>query len=145
MSLLPVLYDADCGFCRWSLAALLRWDRRGALLPVAISSPEGEALLAGMPREERLARAHVVAPDGTVRSGGDAVAPIVRLLPAGAPVAWLATALDGPTGRGYDWVAAHRTGLSRLVPTGRKDRATAAIERHRRCVLEAATGSSEDG
>jgi predicted DCC family thiol-disulfide oxidoreductase YuxK len=23
-----VLYDADCGFCNWLLAWLLRWDRR---------------------------------------------------------------------------------------------------------------------
>ncbi len=24
-----VFYDADCGFCRWALAGVLRWDRAG--------------------------------------------------------------------------------------------------------------------
>ena len=31
-----VLYDGDCGFCKWSLAKLLAWDRRGALRPLPL-------------------------------------------------------------------------------------------------------------
>ncbi len=37
-----ILYDADCGFCKWSLDKVLLWDRRGRLRPVAIQSPEGQ-------------------------------------------------------------------------------------------------------
>jgi predicted DCC family thiol-disulfide oxidoreductase YuxK len=132
---LTVLYDADCGFCRATLAALLRWDRGGRLLPEAIQSPEGERLLRAVPRELRLASAHAVAPDGRIWSGGDAAAPIAALLPGGAPVALLARLLAGPARFGYSWVATHRTGLSRLVPRRAKAGAAAAIARHRERVL----------
>ena len=74
-------------------------------------------------------------PDGRRFSGGDAVAPIARLLPGGAPVAVLAGALARPTRAGYGWVAANRTRISRLVPARAKDAATGAIERHRARVL----------
>jgi predicted DCC family thiol-disulfide oxidoreductase YuxK len=130
-----VRYDADCALCRASVAALLRWDRAGRLLPEAIQSPEGARLLAAVPPERRLAAAHVVTGDGRVRSGGDAVDPIARLLPGGAPVAWLARTLPAPTRAAYDWVARHRTGLGRLVPARAKQRAPARIAAHRTRVL----------
>ena len=38
---LTVLYDADCGFCRWSVARLLAADRAARLRPAAILSGEG--------------------------------------------------------------------------------------------------------
>ena len=47
-----VLYDADCGFCRWSLDKILRWDRCRQLRAVAIQSEEGDRLLAGMSEDE---------------------------------------------------------------------------------------------
>lgn len=43
-----VLYDCDCGFCRWSVGRLLAWDRAGRLRPLAIQSPEGQRLLADL-------------------------------------------------------------------------------------------------
>ena len=49
-----VLYDRDCGFCRWSLDKILAWDRRRRLRPVAIQSEEGQRLLAPVPPEHRL-------------------------------------------------------------------------------------------
>src|SRR3954453_7243157 len=132
---LTVLYDADCGFCRATLAALLRWDRRAILIPEAIQSPEGQRLLASVSPELRLASAHAVAPDGRIWSGGDAAAPIADLLPGGAPVALLARLLAAPARAGYSWVATHRTGLSRLVPGRAKAGAAAAIARHRERAL----------
>jgi predicted DCC family thiol-disulfide oxidoreductase YuxK len=127
---LTVLYDADCGFCRWTLAALLRWDRDVRLLPVEIQSAEGQALLHDVPPDRRLASAHAVTPEGHVYSGGAAAEHVARLLPAGAPFAAAAHALERPVDRSYRWVADHRTGLSRFVPSGFKDRAAARIERH---------------
>ena len=44
-----VLYDGDCGLCKWLLAGLLRFDRAGRLRPLALQRPEAEALLADVP------------------------------------------------------------------------------------------------
>jgi predicted DCC family thiol-disulfide oxidoreductase YuxK len=127
---LPVLYDADCGFCRWTLAQLLEHDPAARLRPVTLDSPEGTQLLASLTEDERMRSAHVVTPDGRVWTGGAAVAPILDELghPRGAAAARLAT----PALRaGYRAVAASRRILGRLVPDGARDRATAAIARHR--------------
>ena len=59
-----VLYDSDCGFCRWALAQVLRWDRAQRLRPVPIESDEGNALLTGVPLDERLESWHLVLGDG---------------------------------------------------------------------------------
>jgi len=139
---LTVLYDEDCGFCRATLALLLRWDVRRALLPEAIQSPAGQELLRELAPDDRLASAHVVFADGRVASGGDAVAPIARVLPAGAPVALLASALAAPTRLGYRWVARNRIALSRGVPQRFKRDAAAAIARHRAEVLAGGGGPS---
>jgi predicted DCC family thiol-disulfide oxidoreductase YuxK len=111
---LPVLYDADCGFCRWSVDVLLRHDPRGRLRPVAISSPEGERLLGALPRDRRESSAHVVTPDGRIWSGGDAVTPIVAALrgPRAGRLAW---ALRAPLRLGYRAIASQRSVLGRLV------------------------------
>jgi predicted DCC family thiol-disulfide oxidoreductase YuxK len=110
-----VLYDEDCGFCRWSLDRLLRSDRDGRLRPVPIQSEEGDRLLADLREEERLASWHLVTPDGRRHSGGAAAAPLARLLPAGAPVAFLADTFPRTTDRLYRWVARHRDELGRRL------------------------------
>jgi predicted DCC family thiol-disulfide oxidoreductase YuxK len=123
-----VLYDGDCGFCRWSLAKLLAWDRRGGLRPVALQSPEADLLLPGMGEEERLASWHLVTDDDRVLSAGAAVEPLMRLLPGGAPLAALARALPGATERAYRLVAGRRGLLGRLVTAGAAERAIARID-----------------
>jgi hypothetical protein len=82
-----VIYDADCGFCRWSLAVLLRLDRLGidrsgaergrlspphlldrwgrsaapgALRALALGTAEADGLLADLSPDERAASWHVV-------------------------------------------------------------------------------------
>ncbi len=130
MEQIPILYDDDCGFCRATLGLLLTWDRRRRLRPVAIQSEEGAELLAGMPEGERLASAHAVIPGGPgPLSGGKAAAPVLRELPAGAPVAALAERLPDVTDRGYRWIADHRVGLSRLVPEPLKERAQGIVRK----------------
>ena len=64
-----VLYDHDCGFCRWSVGRLLAWDRAGRLRPLAIQSAEGQRLLADLTPEQRLASAHAVDAAGTADVG----------------------------------------------------------------------------
>jgi len=87
-----VVYDPDCGFCRFSLALLLIWDRPererreavrrgrpspphrrsrwggsatpGALRPLPLGSPEADRLLADLGPEERAASWHLVLDQG---------------------------------------------------------------------------------
>ncbi len=113
-----VLYDEACGFCRWSVGALLAWDRDRRLTPVAIQSPEGARRLAALEPAPRLASAHAIGPDGVVHSGGDALAVVAAALPAGTPLAALARRLPGAARAGYGFVAGRRTRLGRLVGPG---------------------------
>jgi predicted DCC family thiol-disulfide oxidoreductase YuxK len=107
-----VLFDEGCGFCRWSLDRLLRWDRSGRLRAVAIQSAEDDRLLADLPEADRLGSWHLVTPNGRRYSGGAATAPLARLLPAGAPVALLAETFPRMTDRAYRWIAHHRGAFS---------------------------------
>ena len=110
-----ILFDNDCGFCRWSLSKIPAWDRRGRLRPVTLQSPEAQDLLRGMDPERKMASWHLVVPDGRTYSGGEAVSPLARLLPAGVPIAALASAFPRTTDRAYRWVAGHRDRLGRAL------------------------------
>jgi predicted DCC family thiol-disulfide oxidoreductase YuxK len=122
-----VLYDADCGFCKWLLAILLRWDRTACLRPIALQRPEADDLLGELEPAERMASWHLISPTGIRRSGGAAVPPLLRLLSGGQLPAAAFARFPGLTDRGYVWVAEHRSQLSRLVPTGGKQRANVHI------------------
>ena len=113
--LVVVLYDEDCGFCRWSADRLRTWDRRRALRFTSIQGAEGGRLLAPVPPAARLDSMHAVTPDGRVWSAGAAVAVILRLLPAGGPAARVARLAPGLTERAYRAVAARRTRLGTLL------------------------------
>jgi predicted DCC family thiol-disulfide oxidoreductase YuxK len=122
-----VLYDGECNFCHTLLALILQADRDRRLRPLAIQTPEGEQLLADLTPEQRLASWHLVAPDGHRESAGAAGPPLLRLLPGGAvPAAALARA-PKQTERAYEWVADHRSQLSRLVPSSAKRRAKQVV------------------
>ncbi|HSJ51146.1 MAG TPA: DUF393 domain-containing protein [Actinomycetota bacterium] len=110
-----LVYEGECGFCRWSADLVLRWDRRRCLRAVPIRSEEGDRLLAGIPFSRRVATWHLRAPEGRVESGGRAVAPLLRLLPGGAPLAATAERFPGATDRLYELVARHRERLGRLI------------------------------
>jgi predicted DCC family thiol-disulfide oxidoreductase YuxK len=127
MAQTTVLYDRDCGFCRWSLGKLLAWDKRGALRPVAIQSAEGDRLLRGMPEETRLRSWHLVDPDGAVHSGGAAFPGLFRMLAGASPLAAATSRAPGATDRAYRWVAGNRSRWGKLVTEGAKRRADARI------------------
>lgn len=110
-----VLFDRECGFCRWSVAVLLSLDGGRKLEPVAIQSAVGQSLLAGVPEADRLESAHAVAQDGVVLSGGDAAPLIARSLRFGRPVAWLASSSPSATRAAYRAVASNRASVGRLV------------------------------
>lgn len=113
-----LVYDDHCGFCRWSAARILRWDRwrrAGRLTPIGLSDPLTNDLLEGLTPEERAASWHLVSPAGEVLSAGAAVAPLLRLLPAGWTIAWLPAAAPRTTSRLYGFVARHRATFGALL------------------------------
>ena len=134
MSDAVLLYDADCGFCRWAVDKLLAWDRAGRLRPAALQSPQADRLLPGLDEETKMASWHLVI-DGKVYSGGAAAAPLLRLLPGGRPVAPVVAAFPGMTDHAYRLVARNRDRFGRLAgarcevdPTRRREEATADTE-----------------
>jgi len=110
-----LLYDEDCGFCRWSLNKILAWDRDERLRPVAIQSEEGSRLLAPIDPDARLDSWHLLRPDGKLFSAGAAAEPLARILPGGRPLAAVLAAFPGVTERAYRVVARHRSRLARLL------------------------------
>jgi predicted DCC family thiol-disulfide oxidoreductase YuxK len=120
-----IYYDEDCGFCRWTLAWILRWDRRGRLRPVPIQSPEGDHELGDL-GEARLESAHLVR-DGERWTGGRALAPLLEELPGGRLLAPVARRLEPLTERAYRRVAANRSSLSKLVLRRSKTKADALV------------------
>jgi predicted DCC family thiol-disulfide oxidoreductase YuxK len=137
MSPHPLLYDPGCGFCRVCMALVLSWDRERTLRPVALTDPEAERLLAGMPEDERMASWHLVDPVDPSwmtnvaesatnvthpgrRSGGAAFAPLFRLLPGGAPLARLADRFPDAARRAYRFVADRRSLFGKPLPAAVK-------------------------
>jgi predicted DCC family thiol-disulfide oxidoreductase YuxK len=125
-----LVYDADCGFCRWSLARVLALDPNRRLQPVKLGSTQADAVLADLSASERAASWHLISPDGARASAGAAAAPLLRLLSGGRLPAALLAATPALTDRSYRWVADHRSALSRALPAGAKQRAAERIRRH---------------
>jgi len=114
MRCIVVLYDEDCGFCRWSAERLRLWDRRARLRFVAIGSPEGSRILAPLDRSSPLASMHVW--DGSeLVSGGRGVPALLRELPGGRHLARIAEAFPRATDSVYSLIARNRHWLARLV------------------------------
>lgn len=133
-----VLYDADCGFCRWSVAWLLGRDPARHLVPVAIQSDAGQDLLdaAGVPDDERLRKAHAHRagdPPQALRSGGDAAPLVAAALRGvrGRAVAAVMIASPALLRRAiYGQIAANRIGLGRFVSAERRAAADARLAEH---------------
>jgi predicted DCC family thiol-disulfide oxidoreductase YuxK len=122
-----VLFDSDCGFCAWSTAKVLAWDRRRRLRPLALQAPEADTLLDGMDPERKMASWHLVEPGGRVHSAGSAFAPLLRLLPGGRIPAALADAAPRVASVGYRAVADRRGWWGKLVSAGARRRAARRI------------------
>jgi predicted DCC family thiol-disulfide oxidoreductase YuxK len=113
-----LLYDRDCRFCCWSLRRLLAWDRHGRIRPLALQESEAARLLAHIDPQQRMDSWHLVGRGGETRSAGRAIAPLLRLLPGGRPLAVLADRFPRVTDAAYAFVARHRSALSAIVRAG---------------------------
>jgi predicted DCC family thiol-disulfide oxidoreductase YuxK len=123
-----VLYDADCGLCRWTAAKLVAWDRRRILRLVRLQHREhSDRLLGDMDEERRMASWHLVVSDGRVFSGGEALAPLLALLPGGKPIARAVGAAQPLTNAAYRFVADRRSAFGKLLTAGTRRRADARL------------------
>jgi predicted DCC family thiol-disulfide oxidoreductase YuxK len=127
MCQVTLIYDSDCGFCRWCLGKVLAWDRRGAIRPIALGTDDANRILAGMPADERKSSWHLVDEGGVVRSAGAGFEPLLRLLPGSRPLAAVAARFAGTTERGYRMVSGNRSRFGKLVTDGAKRRADERI------------------
>jgi predicted DCC family thiol-disulfide oxidoreductase YuxK len=110
-----LLYDSDCGFCRWSVDKVLAWDRAGKIESMELQDAKADSLLGSMDADVKMSSWHLVKPDGRVYSAGAAAPPLLRLLPGGKPLAALLAAFPGVTDRAYRTVARNRDRFGRLV------------------------------
>ncbi len=99
-----LLYDADCGLCKFIVARVLEVNHR--VRPLALQDPSAEALLPGLDGEERLRSFHLVDSSGRVHSAG---AGLARLIPVLRRFPRLADRL-------YWLVAGNRDRLGKLIP-----------------------------
>ena len=124
-----VLYDADCGFCRWTVTWALARDARGVLQPAAIQSPTGAELLADLQPEVQLRSMHVLHDSHRRDSGGAALCAVLAALPSARFAARAAARWPGATEVVYRFVARHRRYFGRLVSSAARRKADATLAR----------------
>jgi predicted DCC family thiol-disulfide oxidoreductase YuxK len=103
-----LVYDQDCGLCRWSVDKVQRWERARLVRAVALQSAEANVLLQDVDPDKRMLSAHVVTTDGQVHSAGALAEPLFRSLPGGRPLAATAHLMPRTTDRIYCLVARNR-------------------------------------
>lgn len=113
-----MLYDDQCGFCRWCVAQALRRSPR--LIAVPIQSGEGQRILEHVPEPERLASVRT-AGFGGLHSGGQAITDVLGELPRGRTAYKVARRLPRGTDLAYRLVARHR-GLAGMLVSGKARR-----------------------
>jgi predicted DCC family thiol-disulfide oxidoreductase YuxK len=122
-----VIYDGDCGVCKTLLALLLRADRHRRLTPLALGTPDADALLHDLTPEQRNASWHLIDPTGHRESAGAAAPPLLTLLPGGSLPANALARFPRSTERAYRAVADNRSTIGRVIPSGVKARATGVV------------------
>jgi predicted DCC family thiol-disulfide oxidoreductase YuxK len=123
-----VLYDTDCGFCRWAAARAVSLDHLGVLVPVPIQSSLGAELLVDLDPSDRHRAAHVIGDDGRRRSGGDAAADVLGVLPSTQALARLARSLPRTTNLLYGLVALRRQSFGQLIGPKARQRADRLLQ-----------------
>ncbi len=125
---LLVVYDGDCGFCRWVVAALLIWDRRRDLAAAPYQDVRDRLGPDGSEERPRSWYA-IVEADGQVLAAGAGFPALFARLPGGHLLAWLARRFPRAAERAYRVVADRRGLLGRLLPRGCVARADRVIAR----------------
>ncbi|MDE1858807.1 MAG: DUF393 domain-containing protein [Thaumarchaeota archaeon] len=82
-------YDSDCGPCTRFRRAVEFLDSRKALTYLGLDQAEAAGLLNHIPQNRRHRSFHLVASDGRVWSGAEALAPLASQLPGGRPFSFI--------------------------------------------------------
>jgi len=125
-----ILYDGHCRFCTAGAGKLASWMRRGSVELVDFQQPGALARFPGLSYEACMERMYLVAPDGRVFGGAEAVARAVATLPV---VGWVAFLYHVPglrqlLDRLYRLIAANRYRImGRAVAAGECEDGTCAL------------------
>jgi predicted DCC family thiol-disulfide oxidoreductase YuxK len=109
-----LLYDQDCGFCRWSVEKIAAWSG-GKLQLRPLQDSETGRLIASVRPDRRMESWHLVTADGVVYSAGDVFPELLRYLPGSRSVVPIARKFRWLFRFVYPIVARNRHHLSRLV------------------------------
>ncbi len=104
-----LIYDGQCGFCRWGMHVVRRLDTRGVFTFCPYGHPLAESYLSELPASKRYASHHAVRA-GKLVSATEAAKLTLEPLPFGR----VAVALR--VHRLYPIIAANRAFLGRLFP-----------------------------
>jgi predicted DCC family thiol-disulfide oxidoreductase YuxK len=114
-----LLYDGDCRFCRFMARGIEALDRHHGFGFLPFDDELASNLLAPLPGDEWEHSMHLVFPDGSIVSAGDALAELSQVLPLGGVLTAAAhdhRRVRGAFHWGYGLVADRRGQLSSLVP-----------------------------
>lgn len=113
-----VLYDGECGFCRWCAAWIKRRDAQGKFRVVPFQQAPSPPMTDGLRRKCEQA-VHVITERGEVLKAGRATVYVLSSLPH---VGWLRVFLYPPlvwVAEGAYWLVARSRGIiSRFVSIG---------------------------
>jgi predicted DCC family thiol-disulfide oxidoreductase YuxK len=97
MSRYRLAYDADCGPCTKFKRAIGFLDSYHRISPISLVEADSLGMLDKVPAARRHRSFHLVAPNGEILSGAEAIPTLVRLLPGGrVPSKLMASAPGGP-------------------------------------------------
>jgi predicted DCC family thiol-disulfide oxidoreductase YuxK len=85
------------------------------LRALPLQDPRAQSLLPNVDQQQKMASWHLITQNGRVHSGGKAVPHLLRLLPGGRPIAWLAGLLPGVVDRVYELISRNRSRLARYL------------------------------
>lgn len=125
-----VLYDGACPFCTKQAARLASWRAAGA--PIAARDFQADGALddfPGLTHDACMAAMQLVAPDGRVFAGAEAVARLVMTRPILGLLAWLyyVPLVRALFERAYRFVAVRRYRLARRRRTVHCDGTTCSV------------------
>lgn len=84
-----LVYDEACELCERLARWMKRFDSHHRLTTMTFGEAKSTDVLNRVPEPRRWTQFHLVSPSGEVTSGDAAIPALLRLLPGGAPLAWL--------------------------------------------------------
>ena len=115
-----VVYDGECAFCRRQISRIRRKDTHGKFALVPRQTPGIEDRFPQLAQSDFNTGMRLIAPDGRIFVGADAVYHIARDLPFWRRVAWLyrVPGIQKLARLAYAWVAARRYRLNKTCDDG---------------------------